>query len=137
VFVRVKSFRGRRYAYLVKGVREGRRVRQRSVYLGPLSKVAFSGAPDTVREKAAARFEVDWNTVNDQIRQIPLTFEEVSDARREQYAVSVRSRREGVRTQGVLPRVDGELSALSRLVEVRFEEMFKETGELAYRMKMK
>jgi hypothetical protein len=137
VFVRVKSVKGRRYAYLINGVREGKRVRQETLYLGSLPELSFSGVPDDVMERAAGRFQFDRKTVNDQIRQIPLSFDELSEARREQFAVSIRSRHEGTRTQGGLPRARGELSALSRLAEVRFRDMFLETGELTYRMRMK
>ncbi len=137
MFVRVKTVRGRRYAYLIKGVREGRRIRQETLYLGSLPKLSYSGVPDDVMERAAGRFQVDRKTVNDQIRQIPLSFDELSEARREQFVLSIRSRREGARTMGGLPRARGELSALSRLAEVRFRDMFQETGELAYRMRMK
>jgi hypothetical protein len=45
MFVRVKEVRGRRYAYLVEGMRDGARVRQRGVcYLGPVSRAAL-GVP--------------------------------------------------------------------------------------------
>lgn len=134
MFVRVKKVGGRRYAYLVEGVREGGRVRQRTLcYLGPLWKLV-SGAPDAVRKKAE-RFHVDWKKANDEIRQIPLTFDELSEARRAQYALAIRMRRQGVRTQGDLPRAEGELSALSALAQARFREMFEEVGEGAYRMR--
>jgi len=136
VFVRVKNVRGRRYAYLVEGVREGRRVRQKTLcYLGPLSKLVFVGVPDDIMDSAAERFQVDWKMVNDDLCQIPLSFEELSEARLERYAVSISTRREGTRTRGDLPRADGELSALSRLAGIRFREMFDEVGELAYRLR--
>ncbi len=136
VFVRLKSVGKRRYAYLVEGVREGGRVRQKTLcYLGPLSKLVTSGVPDEIRDNAAERFQVDWEMVNDQIRQIPISFEELSEARREQFVISVRARRQGIRTRGNLPRADGELSALSRLAYARFREMFEEVGERAYRMR--
>jgi hypothetical protein len=136
MFVRVKSIGGRRYAYLVEGVREGGRVRQRTLcYLGPLPKLA-SGVPDDVRRAAGRSLRVDWRKVNDEIGRIPLTFEEVLEARRRQFAVSVRMR-QGRRpgSRGNLPRVEGELSALARVASARFAEMFEEVGESTYRMR--
>jgi hypothetical protein len=135
VFVRAKRVRGRRYLYLVEGKREGVDVRQKTLcYLGPLSKLA-SGVPEAVRMSVDARIRVDWKEVNDRIGRIPLTFEELSEARRAQFAASARTRGElGHPTQGNLPRTEGELSALSRLAAYRFKELFEETGELAYRM---
>ncbi len=136
MFVRVKKVSGRRYVYIVEGVRVGGgRVRQKTLcYLGPLSKLASSGVPDKI-ERKADRFKVDWKRVNYEIRQIPLTFEELSEARRAQYSLSVSMKRQGLPTQGNLPRAKGELSALSRLAEARFREVFVEVGERAYRMK--
>jgi hypothetical protein len=135
MFVRVKKVGSRRYAYLVDGVRETGRVRQRTLcYLGPISKLVF-GIPDNTRKKVEKRFQVDWFRMNDQLRRIPLTFEELSRARRDQYAVSIRTRRAGFRSQGDLPRDKGELSVLSRLVAIRFREMFEEIGEREYRMR--
>jgi hypothetical protein len=135
MFVRVKKVGSRRYAYLVNGVRERGRVRQRTLcYLGPISKLVF-GIPDNTRKKVEKRFQVDWFRMNDQLRRIPLTFEELSRARRDQYAVSIRTRRAGFRSQGDLPRDKGELSVLSRLVAIRFREMFEEIGEREYRMR--
>lgn len=134
MFVRVKKVGGRRYAYLVEGAREGGRVRQRTLcYLGPLVKLV-SGPPDDVRKKAE-RFHVDWKKANDEIRQIPLTFDELSEVRRAQYALAIRMRGQGVRTQGDLPRAKGELSVLSTLARAKFREMFQEVGERAYRMR--
>jgi len=136
MFVRVKNIRERRYAYLVVGVREGGRVKQKTIcYLGSLSKLASSGVSEDIMSRAAERFQVDWKAVNDEIRQIPLTFDELSEARRRQFAISIGTRRQGIRTQGNLSRADGELSALSRLAATRFKDMFEETGELSYRMK--
>lgn len=135
MFVRVKTIGSRRYAYLVDGVREKRRVRQRTLcYLGPVSKLA-SGIPDKVRKKAEKRFQVDWDRVNDQLRHIPLTFEELLRTRRDQYVVSIKTRRQGFRSQGDRPRVDGELSVLSRLIAIKFRQMFEQVGEREYRMR--
>ena len=135
MFLRVKEVGSRRYAYLVDGVREGRRIRQRTLcYLGPVSKLV-SGIPDNTRKKVEKRFQVNWDRVNDQLRRIPLTFEELSMARRDQYATSIRTRQTGSRSQGDLPRARGELSALSRLAGIRFREMFEQIGEREYRMR--
>ena len=136
MFVRAKRVGGRRYLYLVEGERDGKRVRQKTLcYLGPLSRVA-SGVPEAVRKGVDARLSVDWKQVNDQIGRIPLTFEELSEARRAQFVASARARGQRARpTQGELPREGGELSALSKLAEHRFKEMFEETAELAYRLR--
>jgi len=136
VFVRAKTVRGRRYLYLVEGKRDGESVRQKTLcYVGPLSKLA-AGVPEGVRTSTDARLRVDWKEVNDRIGRIPLTFEELSEARRALFAISIRTRAQRVHpTQGDLPRTEGELSALSKLAEHRFKEIFEETGTLAYRMK--
>lgn len=135
MFVRVKKLGLRRYAYLVEGAREGRRVIQRTLcYLGPVSKLV-SGVPDDTRRKVGERFQVDWNKINREIGRIPLTFEELSEARRAQYAVSIRTRQAGFRSQGDLPRAEGELSALSRLAATKFREMFEAVGDREYRMR--
>ncbi len=135
MFLRVKKVGSRRYAYLVEGIREGKRVRQRTLcYLGPVSKLLY-GVPNNIRKRIEERFQVNWNRVDDEIRRIPVTFEEVSEARRKQHAVSIRRRQMGFRSQGDLPRAKGELSALSRLAAIKFREMFEETGERQYRMR--
>ncbi len=135
MFVRVKKVGSRRYAYLVNGLREKGRVRQRTLcYLGPVSKLV-SGIPDSTRKKVEKLFTVDWDRMNNQLRRIPLTFEELSRARRDQYAVSIRTRREGFRSRGGMPRAKGELSVLSRLAAIRFREMFEQIGEREYRMR--
>ena len=120
---------------MVEGKRDGENVRQRTLcYLGPLPKLA-SGVPEAVRNRVDKRIRVDWKEVNDRIGRVPLTFEELSEARRAQFAISARTMgRRGRPTQGDLPRTEGELSALSKLAAYRFKELFEETGELAYRM---
>ncbi len=135
MFVRVKKVGPRRYVYLVEGVRKGERVSQKSLcYLGSLSKLV-AGVPDDTRKKVEEKFQVDWDRINERIGRIPLTFEELSEARRAQYAISIRTRSQGVRTQGRLPRIEGELSVLSKLAATRFREMFEEIGERKYRMR--
>ncbi len=91
--------------------------------------------PYDTRKKVEKQFKVDWNRINDRIGQIPLTFEELSETRRAQYAISIWKRRQGFRTQGRLPRIQGELSVLSKLAATRFSEMFEEIGEREYRMR--
>lgn len=135
MFVRAKKLGPRRYAYLVEGVREGRRVRQRTLcYLGPVWKLS-SGIPDDTRRRVEERFQVDWNRINAEIARIPLTFEELSMARRTRYAVSLKTRQAGFRSQGGLSRAEGELSALSRLARARFREVFEQIGGREYRMR--
>ena len=135
MFLRLKKVGSRRYAYLVDGIREGKRVKQRTLcYLGPVSNL-FYGIPDDLRRRVEERFQVNWDRINDEIRRIPLSFEEISEARRKQYAASIRTRQMGFRSRGDLPRTKGELSALSRLAAIRFREMFEEIGERQYRMR--
>jgi hypothetical protein len=136
VFVRAKRVGRRKYLYLVEGKRDGEKVRQKTIcYLGAMSKLA-SGVPEAVRASVDARLHVDWKEVNDQVARIPLTFEELTEARRAQFAISAKTRGTlGRPTQGDLPRAEGELSALSKLAEYRFKELFEERGALAYRMK--
>ncbi len=136
MFVRAKRVGRRRYLYLVEGRRDNGKVRQVTLcYLGPLSELA-SGVPEALRRGIDVRLRVDWQRVNDEIGQIPLTFEELSEARRAQFALSARARTQrGRPTQGDLPRKEGELSALSKLAALRFEELFEETGALTFRMR--
>jgi len=136
VFVRAKRIGGRRYAYLVKGVREGGRVRQKTLcYLGPLPKLAY-GVPEDVRREVGRSLQVDWGRVNDEIRRIPLTFEEMMEARRGEFAESVRIRQAGKRaSKGGLPRVEGELPALAKAASAKFKQMFEEVGGSTYRMR--
>ncbi len=136
MFVRAKRVRSRRYLYLVEGERSGLDVRQKTLsYLGPLSKL-IAGVPGPVKERVDGRLRVDWKKVGDEIGRIPLSFEELSEARRAQFSASVKTRtRRGRPAQGALPRTDGELSALSKMSANRFAELFEESGPLAYRMK--
>jgi hypothetical protein len=136
VYPRVKEIGGRRYVYLVEGAREGGRVRQRTLcYLGSMSRLA-SGVPEETKRKIDARFQVDWRRVDERIAKIPLTFEELSEARRARYALSIKNGRQGSRrTQGDRQRAEGELVALSRIASARFREAFEEVGERSYRMR--
>src|SRR5438552_18801805 len=135
MFTKVKEVAGRRYVYLVEGAREGRRVRQKTLcYLGPLWRLA-SGVPKETKKRVDGRLPVDWREIEDRIRRIPLTCEELEAARRDRFA---RSGREGrgktPSSRGDRPRADGELLALSSISAARFRELFEETGERAYRM---
>ena len=135
VYVRVKNVNGRRYAYLVAGRRDGNgRVRQKTLcYLGSVSRLASAGVSGEVREKARP-LGVDWEKVNGEIRRIPLTFEELSEARRVRFVLDVKERRNRFLTQGDRRRAEGELRALAKAAESRFREMFEEVGERAYCM---
>jgi len=130
MFVRVKKVRGQRYAYLVEGRREGARVRQRVVrYLGPLSRIAFGmPPPPNVTEP------IDWEAVNRAISRIPLTFDELSAARRFAYPKVLSSRRQGFLTRGVRRRVEGEEGAISSLAASNFRQKFVEIERNRYRM---
>jgi hypothetical protein len=136
MFARVKVVGRRRYVYLAEGVREGRKVRQKTLcYLGPLARLAW-GVPEKAKTKANERFLVDWGEIEDRISKIPLTFEELEVARRDRYARWLREgRRSGPSTLGGRPRTEGELYALSSISATRFRELFEEVGERAYRMR--
>jgi hypothetical protein len=136
VYPRVKEIGGRRYVYLVEGARKGGRVKQKTLcYLGPIYKLT-SGVPELTKRKFGERFQVDWRSVEEKIARIPLSFQELSDARRERLVLSVKNGRpEGRLTQGERPRTAGELEALSKIASARFAEIFEEVGELSYRMR--
>ena len=135
MFVRVKRLGTRRYFYLVEGVRNGGRVSQKTLcYLGPVSRFV-AGVPNDIRKKVSKRFHVDWNGINDSIGRIPITFEELSEARLAHYTISIALRSRRHLTQGDRPRIEGELSSLSKLAALRFREMFEEIGEGKYRMR--
>jgi hypothetical protein len=115
---------------LVDGVREGKRVRQRTLcYLGPVAKLGF-GIPNNIRRKTEQRFQVNWEKIEKGIRQIPLTLEEISLLRRENFTPTARTR-SGPRRS----RAKGELSALSELAAIGFRERFKKIGAREYRMR--
>ena len=136
MFVRARRVGARRYAYLVEGVREGKRVKQKTLlYLGPIWKLAAGPIPDTIKSKAEKRFKVDWNRVSRDLARIPLTFEELALARQKRYAISVMTRQAGPRSRGNLPRARGELSALSRIATTRFNQMFERVGDTRYRLR--
>src|SRR2546422_6643359 len=130
MYVRVKRVGSRRYAYLAKGVREKERVRQMTLcYLGPVANLGF-GIPNDIRRKVQQRFRVNWEKIENEIRQIPLTFEEISQLRRENFNPTPRTR-SGPRRS----RAKGELSALSKLAALGFRERFEKIGDREYRMR--
>jgi hypothetical protein len=130
MYVRVKKVGSRRYAYLAKGVREKGRVRQKTLcYLGPVAKLGF-GIPDDVRRKVEQRFQVDWEKIENGIRRIPLTLEELSQLRRKNFTPTARTRNGPRRS-----RAKGELSTLSKLAAIGFRERFKKIGDREYRMR--
>jgi hypothetical protein len=136
LYVRLKELRGRRYAYLVEGIRDGKRVQQRTIcYLGPISRLAVSGVPSRVRDRLGDHPKLDWNSINDKIIRIPLRFEELSLVRGQTYLAYIGQRRQGFRSRGERTRAEGELAGLAKLAKLRFEEMFEEVGEREYRMR--
>jgi len=131
MFVRVKKVRGQRYAYLVEGRREGARVRQKVIcYLGPLSRIAFGASA-----ASNAKELIDWEAVNRAINRIPLTFDELSAARRFAYPRVLNGRRQGFLTRGVRRRVEGEEEALTSLAATNFRQRFVEVGRNGYTMR--
>ena len=135
MFVRVKNIGSRRYVYLVKGMRKGKLVKQKTLYyLGPISKLVY-GVPLDTRKKVRKLFRVDWDKIEDEIARIPLGFEELSEARHTEYFMPRWARPKGFRAQDPKPRAPGELSALIELAAKKFDEMFEEIGEREYRMR--
>ena len=136
MYVRARRVGARRYGYLVEGVREGKRVRQKTLlYLGPIWKLTAGPIPETIKSKAGKRFKVDWNRVSRDLARIPLTFEELALARQRRFAIAAEQRQPGLRTRGGLPRARGELSALARIGEARFNQMFERVGDNRYRLR--
>ncbi len=134
MYIRTKVVNGNRYVYLVEGRRDAGRVRQRVVcYIGPLTRAA-TGIPESVKG-ALSRSGIDWDDVNRQLALIPLTFDELSEVRRSNYARSLGARRTGRPAQGSRPRPEGELAALSAVAAARFRELFETAGEREYRMR--
>jgi hypothetical protein len=130
MYVRIKRVGSRRYAYLVKGVREKERVRQMTLcYLGPVAKLGF-GIPNDIRRKVEQRFQVNWEKIENGIRQVPLTLDEVSQLRRQSFNPAARTR-SGPRRS----RAKGELSALWKLAAIGFRERFERIGDREYRMR--
>ena len=142
MFVRLKRISGRRYAYLVEGKRMGKKVKQDIVgYLGPFYALV-SGVPESVKSKLTGR-QIDWNDVNRQLTQIPVTLDELAEMKRGRFRAffGARSSDAPLQTTLVAPsallaqRSAGELSALSKLSARGFQRMFEKTDE-GYRMRM-
>lgn len=149
MFVRVKKISGRRYLYLVEGIRSKKKVRQRTLaYLGELSELAC-GVSKSKRMKIESKLgrKADWAKIRDQIRQIPLSFQELNGMRRRQFAISVKSRDKSglIRRRNdklrVTPseifsqRTEGELRILTKLATISFRKRFQKIGERAYQMR--
>ncbi|MFQ6095406.1 MAG: hypothetical protein ACE5NN_04620 [Candidatus Bathyarchaeia archaeon] len=148
MFVRVKEVAGRRYLYVVDGRRRGKKVRQRVLcYLGTLTTLA-SGIPEDMKRRVERENPdiLDWKKIIEQVKRIPLRFEEISDIRKRQYALAIKARNlplklpppEVKMTPSAVfeQRRDGELSALSRLAARGFRETYEELGEGRYRMRL-
>jgi hypothetical protein len=141
MFVRLKRISGRRYAYLVEGKRRGNKVKQVIIgYLGPFYAL-IPGVPEYVRSKLT-RKQIDWNDVNSQLKQIPVTLDELAEMKRGRLRVFFSARGTDIpvqttpKTPSVLlaQRSAGELSALSKLSARAFQRMFGKTDE-GYRMR--
>ena len=138
MFVRLKKIGSSRYVYLVEGVSKNGRVRQKTLcYLGRITKIA-SGIPYETRRKMDQRTSrVDWNRVNREIRNIPLTFEESQEAKRGQLATIFTIKQSGIQTtgRGYKPRAEGELVALTILARKSFNKMFRTIDDRKYVMR--
>lgn len=128
MYVRVKKIGSKRYLYLVRGILKSGRVKQKSLaYLGPVSKIAM-GVPAEVMEKVDRRLSgVEWSKVNMAIRDIPLTFEELQEMKRDLFpkVLAMRQSRSGDSGRGSRPRIEGELAALTLIAKKEFDEMFE------------
>ncbi len=128
MYVRVKTIGSKRYAYLAEGRSENGRVKQKTLaYLGPVTRIA-RGVPDSVMKRVNARLDgIDWGKINRSIRDIPLTFEEWQEVKREMLPGVLASRQERSRDtgRGGRPRIRGELAALTLIARKRFAEMFE------------
>ena len=92
------------------------------------------GVPPRVLKDKEGR-PVDWNIVKEAAARIPLSYEELSDARRYGYTAVLSARRQGFLTSGTRQRVQGEEDALTMLAVSNFKEKFVETGRNRYKMK--
>jgi hypothetical protein len=128
MYVRVKQIGSKRYAYLAEGRSENGKVRQKVLaYLGPLTKMA-RGVPDTVMRRVDGRLgQVEWDRINVSIRDIPLTFEEWQEVKKDMLprVLSKREDRAREKGRGSRPRIEGELAALTLIARKRFSEMFE------------
>ena len=135
MFVRIKKVGSTRYVYVVKGTRKGRHGERKSVgHLGPIQKLVY-GVPAATRRRVRKMFRVDWNEIEDSVAKIPLSFEELSEARHTEYFISNRKIQRRFRAQSARPRTAGELARMSKMIARKFNEMFEEIGEREYRMR--
>ena len=128
MYLRVERIGPKRYAYLAEGRSDNGHVQQKTLaYLGPVTKIA-RGIPETVVKRVSARLEsVDWQKINLSLRDIPLTFEEWQEMKREMLPSVLASRQGRARDKGrgSRPRTKGELKALTLIAKKRFDEVFK------------
>lgn len=128
MYVRVKKIGSKRYAYLAEGRSVNGKVRQKTLaYLGPIVKIA-RGVPDIVMRRVDRHLgRVDWDRINMSIRDIPLTFEEWQEVKRDMlpHVLATRQDRARDKGQGSRPRIQGELEALTLIAKKRFSEMFE------------
>ena len=103
-------------------------------YLGPIQKLVY-GVPAATRRRVRTMFRVDWNEIEDSVAKIPLSFEELSEARHTEYFISNRRIQRRFRAQSARPRTAGELAKVSKMIARKFNEMFEEIGEREYRMR--
>ena len=135
MLVRIKKVGSTRYVYLVEGTRKGRHEGRGTVSsLGPIQKLVY-GVPTATRRRVGKLFRVDWDNVEDSIARIPLSFEELSEARHTEYFISNRRIQRRFRTQSARPRNPVELAKLSKVIARKFNEMFEEIGERQYLMR--
>jgi hypothetical protein len=128
MYVRVKKIGSKRYAYLAEGRSVNGKVRQKTLaYLGSLVKMA-RGVPDIVMRRVDKRLgRVEWDRINMSIRDIPLTFEEWQEVKRDMLPRELAMRQDRARDKGrgSRPRIEGELLALTLIARKRFSEMFE------------
>lgn len=128
MYVRVKKIGSKRYAYLTEGRSVNGKVRQKTLaYLGPLVKVS-RGVPGIVMKRVEGRLgRVEWGRINMSIRDIPLTFEEWQEVKRDMLPRVLAARQDRARDKGRgnRPRIEGELAALTLIARRRFSEMFE------------
>lgn len=102
-------------------------------YLGSLVDVWF-GVPAQTKARVERRIRPDWKMVDEAIRRIPLTFEELSEERLKRFRRAVEVRPRGYLTRGTRERVEGEPAALAALSYSKFRTTFRKIGERRYRM---
>lgn len=132
---------------MVEGKRSEGKVRQRTLsYLGPVPSLAL-GIPLSKRRKVESKIgqKINWNKILEQIRAIPLTLNDLSEIRRNQYALAVRARNLELKSgkdARVTPseifaqRNEGELTALAKLSARGFQEIFEKVDDQTYRMRL-